>query len=314
MRVMVVGASGAIGTRLVPQLTGRGHEVIGTFRSPGNAERVRALGAEPVALDVLDASAVHETVLDAQPDAIIHQATALANAGFSRSLDKTFAETNRLRTEGTDNLLAAAREAGVRRLVAQSFAPYRYIREGGMIKTEDDALDPNPPKSARQTFAAMAHVDHAFLDAGGVVLRYGGFYGAPDPMSKAVGKRQYPIVGKGTGLMPFIHLDDAASATVLALEHEGPAVYNITDDEPAPMSEWLPALASALGAKRPFRVPAAVGNVVMGREMVKLSLESRGASNAKAKKELGWTLRYPSWRHGFPASYGQQPKPVRAAA
>jgi nucleoside-diphosphate-sugar epimerase len=169
-------------------------------------------------------------------------------------------------------LLAAAREAGVRRLVAQSFAPYRYIREGSMIKAEDDALDPNPPKSASETFAAMTHVDQAFLSIGGIVLRYGGFYGAPDSMSKAVAKRQYPIVGDGTGLMPFVHLDDATSATVLALEHEGPAVYNVTDDDSAPMSEWRPALASALGAKRPFRIPVALGNVVMGKEMVKLSL------------------------------------------
>jgi nucleoside-diphosphate-sugar epimerase len=310
MRVMVIGASGAIGTRLVPQLSRRGHEVIGTFRSPGKAERVRALGAQPVALDLLDNSAVHKAVLDARPDAIIHQATDLANAGFSRSLDKTFAGTNRLRTEGTDNLLVAAREAGIERLVAQSFAPYRYICEGSMIKAEDDALDPNPPRSASETFAAMTYVDQAFLSAGGIVLRYGGFYGAPDSMSKAVAKRQYPIVGEGTGLMPFVHLDDATSATVIALEHQGPAVYNITDDDPAPMSEWLPALASALGAKRPFRIPVALGNVIMGKEMVKLSLESRGASNVKAKNELGWTLRYPSWRQGFPAAYGQRATPA----
>jgi len=310
MRVMVVGASGAIGASLVPQLTRRGHEVIGTFRSPGKAERLRALDAQPVALDLLDASAVRKAVFEAQPDAIIHEATALANASMSRSLDKMFAGTNRLRTEGTDNLLAAAREAGVNRLVAQSFAPFRYIREGGAVKTEDDPLDPNPPKSARQTFAAMAHVDKAFLDAGGVVLRYGGFYGLPDSTTKAVSKRQYPILGAGTGITPFVHLDDAASATVLALEHDGPALYNIADDDPAAMNDWLPALASALGAKRPFRLPGGIANLVMGREMVKMSLECRGASNAKAKKELGWTLRYPSWRQGFPASYGEHAKPA----
>jgi nucleoside-diphosphate-sugar epimerase len=304
MRVMVVGASGAIGSRLVPQLIGRGHEVIGTFSSPGKAERVRALGAQPISVDLLDASTVHKAVTEAQPDAIIHEATALANAGFSRSLDRGFAQTNRLRTEGTDNLLAAAREAGVPRLVAQSFAPYRYVREGGPVKTEDDPLDPDPPKTARQTFAAMDHVDPAFRAAGGVVLRYGGFYGAADAMTKAVGKRQYPVLGAGTGITPFIHLDDAASATVLALEHDGPAIYNITDDEPAAMNEWLPVLARALGAKRPFRLPAGVARLIMGGEMVKMSLECRGASNAKARKELGWTLRYPSWRQGFIASYG----------
>jgi nucleoside-diphosphate-sugar epimerase len=213
VRVMVFGASGAIGTRLVPQLTGRGHEVTGTFRSPGKAGALRALGAQPIAVDMLDASAVRKAVFAAQPEAIIHEATALANAGFSASLDKTFAVTNQLRTEGTDNLLAAAREAGVRRLVAQSFAPFRYQRSGSVVKTEDDPLDPNVPTSARQTFAAMAHVDRAFLDAGGVVLRYGGFYGKPDSTTRAISKRRYPILGAGTGIMPFIHLDDAATAT-----------------------------------------------------------------------------------------------------
>ncbi len=304
MRVMVIGASGAIGSRLVCQLVGRGHEVIGTFNSPGQAEKVRILGAQPIAVDLLDSSAVHKAVTGAQPDAIIHEATALANAGFSRSLDRGFAQTNRLRTQGTDNLLAAARDAGVRRLVAQSFAPYRYLRQGGPVKTEDDPLDPDVPKTARQTFAAMAHVDQAFWAAGGIVLRYGGFYGAADATTRAVSKRQYPVLGAGTGITPFIHLDDAATATVLALEHTGPAIYNITDDEPAAMHEWLPELARALGAKRPFRLPAAVARLIMGGEMVQMSLQCRGASNAKARKELGWTLRYPSWRQGFAASYG----------
>lgn len=303
MRVMVIGASGAIGARVVRQLVGRGDEVIGTHSSPGKAEQVRALGVRPVALDLLDPGAVRKAVLEARPDAIVHEATALANAGFSRSLDRGFAQTNRLRTEGTDNLLAAASEAGVRRLVAQSFAPYRYVREGGWVKTEDDPLDPNPPKTARQTFAAMTHVDQAVTGAGGIVLRYGGFYGAADSTTKAVRRRQYPLLGSGTGITPFIHLDDAASATALALDHDGPAVYNITDDDPAPMSEWLPGLASALGAKRPFRIPSWAAKLIMGGEMVQMSLECRGASNAKAKKELGWTLRYPSWREGFVASY-----------
>jgi nucleoside-diphosphate-sugar epimerase len=311
MRVMVVGASGVLGTRLVPLLTTRGHEVIGTYNSPGKADKVRALDAQPIALDLLDAPAVRKAVLEAKPDAIIHEATALSNVGFSRSLDKTFAGTNRLRTEGTDNLLTAAREAGVTRLVAQSFAPYRYTRTGGPVKTEDDPLDPNLPKSARRTFEAMAHLDKAFLAAGGVVLRYGGFYGLPDPTTKAVSKRQYPIIGPGTGIMPFIHLDDAASATALAVERDGPIVYNITDDEQAPTSEWLPALASALGAKRPFHLPVWAGNFIMGKEMVKMSLTCRGASNEKAKRELGWTLRYPSWRQGFPASFGES-TPVSA--
>jgi 2-alkyl-3-oxoalkanoate reductase len=304
MRVMVFGASGAIGSRLARQLVEAGHEVIGTFTSPGKAEMVRVLGAQPVAVDLLDSSAVHKAVTGAQPDAIVHEATALADAGFSRSLDRGFARTNRLRTEGTDNLLAAARDAGVPRLVAQSFAPYRYLRQGGPVKTEDDPLDPDLPKTARQTFAAMAHVDQAFWAAGGVVLRYGGFYGAVDATTKAVSKRRYPVLGAGTGITPFVHLDDAATATVLALERAGPAIYNITDDEPAAMREWLPELARALGAKRPFRLPAAVARLIMGGEMVTMSLQCRGASNAKAKAELGWTLRYPSWRQGFTASYG----------
>jgi len=314
MRVMVVGASGAIGTRLVPQLTGRGHEVIGTFRSPGNAERVRALGAQPVALDLLDPGAVRRAVLEARPEGIIHQATALAGAGFSRKLDKTFAETNRLRTEGTDALLAAAREAGTRRFVAQSFAPFRYARQGGMVKTEDDPLDSTPPAGAHDTNAAMAHLDRAVTGAGGIALRYGGFYGAAsDPLARLVRKRWYPVIGDGEGVTSWIHLDDAAAATVLALEHDGAGIYNIVDDEPAPTREWLPVLADALGAKPPRHVPAWVIRLLAGEDVVLGATQSRGASNAKAKRELGWTLRYPSWRQGFASAYRQR-EPARAAA
>jgi nucleoside-diphosphate-sugar epimerase len=235
MRVLVVGASGAIGTRLVPQLTDRGHEVIGTCRSPDKAEQLRALGAEPVVLDALDARAVREAVKGAEPDAIIHQATALANVRLGRNLDRTFAPTNRLRTEGTDNLLAAAQDASVRRFVAQSFASLRYGREGGMVKTEEDPLDPDPLPKTRETNAAMRHLDQAVTDAGGIALRYGGFYGASnDGIVGPVRKRQFPIVGDGGGFSSFVDLDDAAAATVLALEHDGPAIYNIVDDEPAP--------------------------------------------------------------------------------
>ena len=308
MRVLVVGAAGAIGTRLVPQLTYRGHEVIGTSRSPGRARDLQALGAEAIVLDVLDAAAVSDAVAAARPDAIIHQATALANTAFSRKLDRTFAQTNRLRTEGTDNLLLAARQTGVRRFVAQSFAPYRYARTGGPIKTEDDLLEQDPPATARQTFAAMTHLDQAVNEAGGIVLRYGGFYGDPDPLVRAVRKRQYPVVGDGGGIMPFIHLHDAAAATVLALEHEGPAIYNITDDDSAPARDWLPALAAAVGASPPRHIPAWLGRLILGESLAMMA-ESRGASSARAKKELGWTLRYPSWREGFPASFGQQQAP-----
>jgi nucleoside-diphosphate-sugar epimerase len=305
MRVLVVGASGAIGTRLVPQLIDHGHEVIGTFRSAGNAERVRALGAEPIALDLLDARAVRKAVLETEPEAIVHQATALANAGFSRNLDRSFAPTNRLRTEGTDALLAAAREAGVRRFVAQSFASFRYAREGGPVKTEDDPLDPTPPAVARETNAAMRHLDQVVTDAGGIALRYGGFYGAlNDGLLGPVRKRQYPVIGDGGGVSSFIHLDDAAAATVLALGHDRAGIYNIVDDEPAPMREWLPVLAAALGAKPPRHVPRWLARLIAGEAVVMMA-ESRGASNAKAKRELGWTLRCPSWRQGFTAAYGQ---------
>ena len=303
MRVLVVGASGVIGTRLVAQLIGQGHEVIGTSRVPANAERVRALGAKPLVLDLLDAPAVRAAVLETKPDAIVHQATALAGARFGRNLDRTFAATNRLRSAGTDALIAAAREAGVRRFVAQSFANYRYARDGVWVKTENDLLDPNPPASTRETSAAMRHLDEAVVDAGGIALRYGGFYGTPnDPLLKLVRRRMFPIIGDGGGFISWIHLDDAAAATVLALQHDGPAIYNIVDDEPAATREWLPVLAKALGAKPPRHAPRWLARVVGGEDMLLLA-EARGASNALAKRELGWSLRYPSWRQGFKAAY-----------
>src|SRR5215216_3600285 len=250
MRVFVAGASGAIGTRLLPQLVDRGHEVIGTSRSAEKAEQIRALGAEPVALDLLDRAAVRRVGLEAAPDAIVHQATALADLNFSRNFDRTFAQTSRLRTEGTDALLAAAREAGVDRFVAQSFASYRNAREGEPVKTEDDPLDPAPPAKARESMAAMRYLEEVVTDAGGIALRYGIFYGAAnDGLIEPVRKRQYPIIGDGGGVASFIHLDDAAAATVLALEHDGPGIFNVVDDEPAPVREWLPVLAQALGAE-----------------------------------------------------------------
>jgi nucleoside-diphosphate-sugar epimerase len=304
MRVLVVGASGVIGARLVPQLLQRGHEVIGSCHSPAKTDRLRALGAEPIVLNALDAAAVRTAVTEARPGAIIYQSTALANTRFGRSLDKAFAQTNRLRTEGTDNLIAAAREAGVQRFVAQSFASYRYAREGGPAKTEDDPLDPAPAKSAQHTHAAMTHLDRAVTAFGGIALRYGGFYGPDDEgLVTMVRKRLMPIIGDGSGVTSFIHLDDAAAAAVLALDHDGPAIYNITDDEPAAASEWLPVLAKVLGAKPPRHMPLWLIRAVAGQGIVMMA-EARGAANAKAKHELGWTLRYPSWRQGFPASYG----------
>jgi 2-alkyl-3-oxoalkanoate reductase len=302
MRVFVAGASGAIGTRLVPQLIDRGREVIGTSRS--NAERVAALGADAITLDLLDPRAVRKAVLETRPDAIVHQATALADVQFSRNLDRSFAQTNRLRREGTDALLAAAREAGVHRFVAQSFANFRYAREGGPVKTEDDPLDPTPVASMRKTSAAMSYLDEAVTAAGGIALRYGSFYGAPnDGMIEPVRKRQFPIVGSGDGVSSFIHLDDAAAATVLALEHDGPAIYNVVDNVPAPVREWLPVLANALGAKPPRRFPVWLARLFAGEAGVMLGTEARGASNAKARRELGWTLRYPTWRQGFVEAY-----------
>jgi nucleoside-diphosphate-sugar epimerase len=304
MRVFVAGASGAIGTRLVPQLVDRGHEVIGTSRSAEKAEHIRALGAEPVTLDLLDRAAVRRAVLEAAPDAIVHQATALAELTFSRNFDRTFAKTNRLRTEGTDALLAAAREAGVDRLVAQSFASYRHAREGGPVKTEDDPLDPAPPAKTRESNAAMRYLEEVVTNAGGIALRYGIFYGAAnDGLIEPVRKRQYPIIGDGGGVASWIHLDDAAAATVLALEHDGSGLFNIVDDEPAPVREWLPVLAQALGAEPPRRFPRWVARLLAGEVAVVMGTEARGASNAKAKRELGWEPRYPSWREGFVAAY-----------
>ena len=310
MRVFVAGATGAIGARLVPQLVERGHEVIGSSRSAGKAGRLRALGAEPVVLDILDRDAVREAVLAARPDAIVHQATALAGLGDFKRFDRSFAQTNRLRTEGTDALLAAADEAGVRRVVAQSYGGWPYAREGGPVKTEEDPLDPTPVPAMSETLAAIRHLEQAVVGAGGLALRYGGFYGSPeDAQLELVRKRRFPIVGDGGGVWSFVHLEDAAAATILALERGERGIYNVVDDEPAPVREWLPALAAAIGAKPPRRVPRGLARLLAGESGVVLMTEIRGASNAKAKRELGWTLRYPSWRQGFRAAYGRAGAP-----
>ncbi len=315
MRVFVVGASGAIGTRLIPQLVQRGHEVIGSSRSPDRAARLSRLGAHSVVLDALDASAVREAVAALRPDAIIYQATALASLGDFKHFDRSFAQTNRLRTEGTANLLAAAREAGVRRVIAQSYACHRYARQGGPVKTEEDPLDPTPVPAMRETLAAMKYLDQAVTDAGGIALRYGSFYGNPeDPLVDAIRQRSFPIVGDGGGVWSFIHLEDAASATVLALERDGPAIYNVVDDEPAPTRVWLPEIARILGAQPPRRFPRLLARLFAGGAPVVMSTESRGASNAKAKRELGWGPRYPSWRVGFVDTYGNRFGPRAAAA
>ena len=314
MRVLVIGATGAIGTRLVPQLVAAGHDVIGTSRTAEKAERLRSHGAQGVVLDVLDAQAVRNAVGAVRPDAIVYQATALADLSDFANFERSFEGTNRLRTEGADNMLAAARDAGVRRIVAQSYAPHRYPREGGAVRSEDDPLDPHPPASMRETWAALAYLDQAVVGADGIALRYGTFYGDPtDPVAAAVRAGQLPIVGDGGGVWSFVHLEDAAAATVLALEHDGRAIYNIVDDEPATTAVWLTELAKILGAAPPQRAPVEQARAYAGEAMVVMFTEARGASNAKAKRELGWTLRYPSWRQGFATAYAE-PEPLRGAA
>jgi nucleoside-diphosphate-sugar epimerase len=304
MRVFVAGASGAIGRRLVPQLLDRGHEVVGSTRSEEKAQELRDVGAEPVMLDVLDEHAVQKTFAESRPDAVVHEATALSGSIDYRHFDRGFAKTNRLRTAGTDTLLAAARAVGVRRFVAQSFTSWPYARVGGPVKTEEDPLDPDPPSEIRETLAAIRHLERATVDADGIALRYGGFYGSPDDAQiEAVRKRRFPIVGGGDGITSFVHLEDAAAATVLAVESATSGIYNVVDDEPAPAREWLPVLAAAVGAKPPRRVPTWLARRLAGDVVVAMMTEARGASNAKAKRELGWSLRYPSWRQGFLEAY-----------
>jgi nucleoside-diphosphate-sugar epimerase len=300
MKVFVAGATGAIGRRLVPQLVSAGHQVVATTRTPDKAEALRALGAEPVVLDGLDAAAVGAAVAEARPDAIVHQMTALAGMSNLRNFDKVFATTNRLRTEGLDHLLAAARATGVPRFVAQSYTGWPNPRTGGPVKTEADGLDPNPVPRQRETIAAIAHVERAVTEFGGVALRYGSFYGPGgwDDIADLVRRRRFPIVGDGGGIWSWCHLDDAAAATVAALE-QGSGIYNIADDEPAPVSEWLPYLAEVLGAKPPRHVPTWLGRLAAGDVGVSLMTQIRGSSNAKAKAELGWAPKWSSWRDGF---------------
>ena len=314
MRVFVAGATGAVGKRLVPLLVAKGHSVIGTTRSPGKAEELRALGAEPVVLDVLDGSAARRAVAQAAPEVIVHQATALSSLGSNlRRFDEQFALTNRLRTEGTHNLLAAAREAGTRRFVAQSFAGWPYARAGGVVKAETDPLDPNPPKSARRSLAAIRNLEEAVVGAEGlegISLRYGSFYGPGTSLGEGgthvelIRKRRFPIVGSGSGIWSFAHIDDVAGATAAAIERGEPGIYNVVDDEPAPVADWLPYLARVLGAKPPRRIPTWLGRLVGGGLAVSLMTEVRGASNAKAKRELDWRPRYASWRQGFVEGLG----------
>jgi nucleoside-diphosphate-sugar epimerase len=304
MKVLVIGATGAVGLPLVSQLGERGHAVVGTSRTLERAETLRKLGAEPAVLDLLDREAVRRLVLETEPDAIAHEATALAGGVDFKRFAEGLAPTNRLRTEGTENLLAAAKEAGVERFVAQSYGVMTYARVGGPVKTEDDPFDESLPDAMRATIDAVKHNETVVLDAGGIALRYGSFYGAAiDPMRDAVRSRKVPIVGNGDGVWSLIHVADAAGATVLALERGAPGVYNVADDEPAAVREVLPVMAEALGAPPPRKVPAWLAKLFAGEIGVIIMTQIRGLSNAKAKRDLGWTLRYPSWRQGFPATY-----------
>jgi nucleoside-diphosphate-sugar epimerase len=325
MKVFVAGATGALGKQLVPMLVKQGHEVTGMTRTPAKQDMIRELGGRPAVADALDPEAVAQAVAEAEPDAVIHELTDLTGT-FARNIDKSFATTNRLRTEGTDHLLAAAKAAGARRFIAQSFAGWPFKRVGGPVKTEDDPLDDNPPKPVSQSLAAIRHVEDTVTHAeglDGLALRYGGFYGpatslAVNPsgeLTEMIRKRRVPIIGNGAGIWSLVHIADAASATAAALERGAPGVYNIVDDDPVPVGELMPGLARLIGAKPPRHLPRWVGRIAGGEPGVLMMTEIRGATNDKAKRELGWELRYPSWRLGFREALEQSDEePVRSAA
>lgn len=309
MKVFVAGATGALGRQLVPMLVQRGHEVVGMTRTESKRKLLASLGARPVVADALDPEAVGCAVSEAEPEVIVHELTAIPAALNMRRVERDFAPTNRLRTEGTDHLLSAGRAVGVRRFVAQSFASY-FARSGGAVKSEDDPFDPDPPAAIRTTLDAIRHVEQAVTGADwveGVVLRYGALYGpgtsfAVDPpgeLVEMIRKRMFPIAGSGAGVWSFIHVEDAAAATADAVERGAPGIYHVVDDDPAPLREWLPVAAEALAAKRPRRLPRWLVRLAVGKAGTVLLTEARGASNAKAKRELGWRTRYPSWRLGF---------------
>ena len=315
MKVFLAGATGAMGKRLIPQLLEHGHTVVGTTTTEAKVPLLWDLGAAPVVVDVLDRNAVAAAVAKAEPDAIVHQATALAGVDF-RKFDKSFELTNKLRAEGTDNLLAT----GVERFVAQSYAGWPYERVGGPVKSESDPLDAHPAKQARAALEAIRHLEQAVTEAGGIALRYGGFYGPGTGLEpggdqlQLVLKRRFPLIGDGRGVWSFVHIDDAAAATVAALEHGRPGVYNIVDDDPAPVAEWLPYLAEVTGAKPPRRLPAWLGRAVGGEQMLVMMDEARGASNEKARRELGWAPATGSWRAGFPRALAAQSEDLEALA
>ncbi len=301
MRVFVAGGTGVIGRRLVPQLVARGHQVTATTTSPGKFDVLERLVADAVEMDGLDAVSVGEAVARARPDVIVHQMTAIAGTPDMKHMDRWFATTNRLRTEGTDHLLSAAEAAGVSHFVAQSYGGWNGIREGGWVKAEEDPLDLYAGTPAQPVMEAIRHVEAVVVKAGGAALRYGWLYGpgATDETVELLRKRQFPLVGGGTGYSSWVHIDDAASATVLAVEQQAKGVFNIVDDEPAPASEWLPYPAACAGSRPPMRVPRWLARLLAGDVAVAMMTEGRGFSNGKATRELGWKLRYPSWRQGF---------------
>lgn len=313
MNVFVAGAYGAIGKPLVTQLVAGGHSVIATTRSAQQVEQIRAMGAEPVVVDALDRAAVVEAVKRAAPDVIIHELTALKHIKDFKNFDRDFAMTNRLRTEGTDYLLEGARAAGTRRFVIQSYGGWIYAPTGSQVKTEEDALDPNPPARQVESLRAIRYLEQAAQSVNGIegiALRYGNLYGpgtgfAPDgDITEMVRKRMFPIIGSGAGVWSHIHVDDAASATVAAMLYGAPGVYNIVDDEPAPVYEWLPVFARAVGAKPPLHIPAWLGRLMAGDAGLSVMTRIRGVSNAKARRELDWAPAYASWREGFKGGLG----------
>jgi 2-alkyl-3-oxoalkanoate reductase len=319
MRVFVAGATGVIGQRLVPRLVAAGHQVVATTRSPAKADSLRALGAEPAVLDGLDAMAVGEAVGRAAPEVVIHQMTQLAGITNLRRFDRVFAATNRLRTQGTDYLLAAATAAGARQFIAQGYAGWPSNRAGRPVQTEADALDAGPPAAQRQSFAALRQLEAAVTGASsleGVVLRYGSFYGpgASEEIFGLVRRRKLPIAGDGGGIWSFIHVDDAAAATVAALDHGRRGVYNIVDDEPARVADWLPYLADVLGARPPAHIPVWLARLAAGEVGVSMLTQIRGSSNAKAKAELAWAPAWASWRQGFREVAAAMPAPGQASA
>ncbi len=309
-RIFVAGATGVLGRSLVPMLVERGHSVVGMTRSRTKRKLLERMGAQPVVADALDPDAVGRAISEAAPEVVMHQMTALSDMRSIRNFDATFAANARLRGEATDILLSASRAAGVQTYIAQSFAGFLIGRTEKRVLTEQDALDPEPPKPFRRAFRADRHLEEVVTSASwtrGIVLRYGGFYGPgtsisrnpPGSQSEMIRRRQFPVVGGGTGVWSFIHIDDAAAATVAALEHGQRGIYHITDDEPAAVAEWLPYLANVLGGKPPMHAPKWVGRLLAGPAAVIMMTEARGASNRKARTELAWTPKYPTWREGF---------------